>query len=69
MLLDCILGLILSDTAELSARSERRHAKDLSERPAMAALHQFCGEVMLFAGPMLWAALILLFVKAEFFAQ
>ena len=39
---------------------------DLSERPVTAALHAVAGALYEIGGPMFWAALIVLFLQAEF---
>ena len=53
----------------LPALAEQPREIDFGDRSDMAALHQVCAELMMLIGPMLWAALIVLFIKAEFFAQ
>jgi hypothetical protein len=69
MLLDYMLASIISEPAELSAPAQRAHSIDLKKSPAMAALHEVCGAIMLLPVPMLWAALIALLLQADFFAK
>jgi len=45
------------------------HEIDFKGRPALAALYRICAQLMMLIAPMLWAALIVLFIWAEFFTQ
>jgi hypothetical protein len=42
---------------------------DLMDRPALATLHEVCAELMMLIGPVMWAALIALFIEAELFTK
>ena len=69
MLLDCILCSIEREPEELTHSAGQTRNIDLTDRPALANLHQVCAGLMMLVGPMLWAVLIVLFVEAEFFAK
>ena len=69
MLLDGILCSIELEPEELTHSAGQTRNIDLTDRPALAALHQICAELMILLGPMLWAALIVLLIEAEFFAK
>ena len=53
----------------LTATAERPREIDFSGHPGTVALNRICTELMILIGPMLWAALIVLFLWAEFLAQ
>ena len=54
-----------------SEESTTEHPReiDFSDHARLAALHRICAELMMFIGPRWWAALIVLFIWAEFFAK
>jgi hypothetical protein len=54
---------------ELPRSAEQPREIDFADHPGLAALHRICAQLMMFIGPVLWAALIVLFVWAEFFAK
>ena len=66
MLRDSVLCSIELEPEELTHTAEQARNIDLTDRPAMAVLYQICAGLMMLVGPMLWAALIVLFVEAEF---
>ena len=69
MLLGCVLGPIVSEAEDTYFPVERARDVGLANSPAMATLHEVCAKLMMLIGPMMWAALIVLFVEAEFFAR
>jgi hypothetical protein len=54
---------------KLAASVEQPREIEFRGRRALAVLYHICGELMMLIGPMLWAALIVLFIWAEFFAK
>ena len=69
MLLDSVLCSIELEPEELTHTAEQAHNINLTDRPALAALYQICARVMMLVGPMFWAALLALFVEAEFIVK
>ena len=63
------MGLLYPQSEELLASAEPLREIDYGEHPAIEALNRICAELMILLGPMLWAALIVLFIWAEFFAK
>ena len=57
------------DSEELLGSAEHLRRIEFSDHPGLAAFHRICAELMMFIGPMLWAALIIVFIWAEFFAK
>jgi hypothetical protein len=52
-----------------AASVEQPHEIDLTGQPGLAALYRTCTALMMVIGPMLWAALLVLFIWAEFFTR
>jgi hypothetical protein len=63
------IALLYLQSAELRASAERLREIDYGEYPATEALNRICAELMILLGRMLWAALIVQFIWAEFFAK
>jgi hypothetical protein len=63
------MAFLYPDTEESPGSAERPREIDFSDHARWAALHRVCAELMMFIGPTLWAALIVLFIWAEFFAK
>jgi len=63
------MALLSPGLEKLVAPVEQPHEIDFRGRPSLAVLYHICGELMILIGPMLWAALIVLFIWAEFFAK
>ena len=63
------MAFLSPQSEALTASTEQPHEIDFTGRPALAALHRICAELMMLIGPMLWAALIVLVMWAEFFTK
>jgi len=61
------MAFLSPEFEKLAAFAERSHEIDFRGRPALAALYRVCAQLMMLIGPTLWAALIVLFIWAEFF--
>jgi hypothetical protein len=59
----------VTDREPLQRATQRSGEIDFADQPAIAVLYVIAGGLMEFFGPMFWAALIVLFVQAEIFAQ
>ena len=53
----------------LPASAEHARDIDFSDHPRIAALNRICAQLMIVVGPMLCAALIVLFIWSEFFTN
>jgi hypothetical protein len=60
------MAFFYPEPEELPASAEHPHEIDFGDHPGIAALNRICAELMMLVGPMLWAALIVLFIWAEF---
>ena len=58
-----------TDREPLPRTTQRSGEIDFADQPAIAVLYIIAGGLMEFFGPIFWAALIVLFVQAEIFAQ
>jgi hypothetical protein len=63
------MAFLYPQSEELPGSAEHPREIDFTDHPGLAALHRICAELMMFIGPMLWAALIVLFIWAECFAK
>jgi len=63
------MAFLYPQSEELPASAEQLREVDYGKHPAIEALNRICAELMILVGPMLWAALIVLFIWAEFFAK
>ena len=63
------MAFLYPHSEDLPTSAERLREIDYGEHPAIEALNRICAELMILLGPMLWAALIVLFIWAEFFAK
>jgi hypothetical protein len=63
------MAFLSPETEKFAASCEHPREIDFGDHPVVAALYRICAELMILVGPMLWAALIVLFIWAEFFAK
>ena len=63
------MAFLYPEPEELPVSASHPREIDFSDHPGIAALHRICAALMILIGPMLWAALIVLFIWAEFFAK
>jgi hypothetical protein len=63
------MAFFYPEPEELPASAEHPYEIDFGDHPGIAALNRICAELMIVVGPMLWAALMVLFIWAEFFEK
>jgi hypothetical protein len=63
------MAFFYPESGELPVSGEQLREIDYGEHLAIEVLNRICAELMIFLGPMLWAALIVLFIWAELFAK
>jgi hypothetical protein len=63
------MAFLYSEPEKSPASAEQPREIEFRDHPAIAALNEVCAELMILVGSMLWAALIVLFIWAEFFTR
>jgi hypothetical protein len=63
------MAFLYPESEESPASTELLREIDYRGHPGIAALNRICAELMIVVGPMLWAALMVLFIWAEFFEK
>ena len=63
------MAFLYPQSEELPVSAEQLREVDYGGHPAIEAINRICTELMILVGPMLWAALMVLFIWAEFLVR